>query len=599
VANGGATTEPADREGLTEQLRRLQAGTLALAGAGTIADAADAVLRQAAPDVGASSASLWLLDRHAAALEFAGGFSFDAAIPERFGLLPLDAEVPGPIVVRTGKELVYTSIIERDERWPELVGTPSRSEAMAVFPLATDEVFGCLALGFPEARDFTDEELAVLRFLADQCAVTFDRVRRREAEQATATLLEFVLDTSTALAGSLDVNEILERFAGLVVPTLADWCAVYLPSGDVLQREILQLAAGEEDLRTTLLHRHPVRIDSTAPLAVAFRTGDLQRVPELAPDVLTAAVPDPEYLEVMAALRVRSALAIPIRCANRVHSVVTLAFTRSARMYDERLVAAATSTAERVSLAIENAELYERERTAAVTLARAILPARLPDVAGYEIAACYLPMDEGPVGVGGDWYDAFQSGDLGKVVFGIGDIAGHGVVAASLMGKLRNGARAFAAIGAQPAELVGRLNRLLLDGDSEDPFVTTIYADLEPMTGHIRWASAGHPPPLVVRDGTAWFLDGSIVPPLGGAGSASGPDNETSLAHGDLLLLYTDGVIEVRGEDLALGFDRLASAATAVEAHDLESYASNVIERATEGRRRRDDCCVLVLRRAS
>jgi len=202
----------------------------------------------------------------------------------------------------------------------------------------------------------------------------------------------------------------------------------------------------------------------------------------------------------------------------------------------------------------EAAETARVQRSIAETLQRRLLPGRLPDVPEFAVAARYTAGGAG-VEVGGDWYDVIPlPGD--KVGLAVGDVVGRGVLAASVMGQLRIALRAYALEGAEPRLVAGRLNRLVKTLD-EALMTTCVYLLLEPRTGRLSFVTAGHPPPLVLAaDGTASYLEVIRCPPLGVADI----DYEQSacvLEPGSTILLYTDGLIEVPGEIIDEGLERL------------------------------------------
>ncbi len=203
----------------------------------------------------------------------------------------------------------------------------------------------------------------------------------------------------------------------------------------------------------------------------------------------------------------------------------------------------------------------ERDRRIAETLQRALLPERLPSVPGLSLAAHISP-GGGGTQVGGDWYDAIAlpGGRLGVVV---GDVAGRGVEAAARMGELRSVARAYALEGHGPVELVERMNGYHA-ALGADLMTTLLYAVVEIDTGQLRVVNAGHPPPLLVtEDGGSHLIEGS-GPPLGVLDTWRYEERIAALAPGDVVLLYTDGLIERRGERLDDGLARLSEAAEAI-----------------------------------
>jgi len=210
----------------------------------------------------------------------------------------------------------------------------------------------------------------------------------------------------------------------------------------------------------------------------------------------------------------------------------------------------------------------ERERAkemegVALTLQRSLLPRALPDVLGAQLAGRYVPAGRS-LEIGGDFYDATELGD-GRVAIAIGDVAGHGVLAAAVMGQVRQALRAYLLEGHEPAGTMARLDRLV--HESQLVMTTCLFGIFDPERGRLRYANAGHPPPLLRRaDGSVERLTGALSHPLGAAAGSQHVQAEVELAVGDTLLLYTDGLVERRGEMIDEGIDRLAARLAAAEA---------------------------------
>jgi len=217
------------------------------------------------------------------------------------------------------------------------------------------------------------------------------------------------------------------------------------------------------------------------------------------------------------------------------------------------------------SVALANALLFEREHQIAVTLQTSLLPDDIPDLGGIDIAARYVPAAPGPQ-VGGDWYDVIQL-ESGQVALVVGDVMGHGIKAASVMGQLRLAIRAYAIDGYSPSEVVSRVDRLLERLD-ETQIATLVYLVLEPASGHVTIVNAGHPPPVMVDAlGNPHLLAGAESVALGtGAATAveSGrvvhSEEGLTVPPGSRLLLYTDGLVEDRIRPLAEGIAVLQQA---------------------------------------
>jgi PAS domain S-box-containing protein len=236
--------------------------------------------------------------------------------------------------------------------------------------------------------------------------------------------------------------------------------------------------------------------------------------------------------------------------------------------------------------------VYEQEHRIAETLQRSLLPERLPTFEGLELAARYLPAGAGTA-VGGDWYDALELRD-GRVALVVGDVVGHGLRAAATMGQLRNACRAYALTGSGPAEVLGQLNRLLLSG-GEDAMATLLVLVLRRETGEVAFASAGHPPPLVLEPGGVRFLEGGRSVPVGAADPAAFREAQATVPPEATLLLYTDGLVERRGEPLERRLDALGSAAAAARG-SLDDVCDELVLGALGAREPADDVALLAVR---
>ncbi|MEV4655602.1 SpoIIE family protein phosphatase [Micromonospora sp. NPDC049301] len=256
--------------------------------------------------------------------------------------------------------------------------------------------------------------------------------------------------------------------------------------------------------------------------------------------------------------------------------------------------AALTQLARLVGVRLENAQLYEAEHRIATTLQHSLLPRSLPQLPGAVVASRYLP-GSADVEVGGDWYDVIAlEGD--ELVLVIGDVVGKGVRAAAAMGQLRNALRAYVLEGFDPGESLTRLNRLV--GSTEGrSFATVVCLLFSSRTGRLRYASAGHPSPLLIRGGDAVFLhDRALGPPVGAIPDTTYRTVEGSLPVGGRLLLYTDGLIEDRQHGIDHALAQLRVDATTPGEH-VEDLIDAVVE-GVAGRPRRDDVAVLALEAA-
>ncbi len=250
--------------------------------------------------------------------------------------------------------------------------------------------------------------------------------------------------------------------------------------------------------------------------------------------------------------------------------------------------------ADRVALAVDHARVYEREHRIAETLQRSLLPERLPQLPGLAVAARYLPA-AAEAEVGGDWYDVLPtpSGGVGLVM---GDVAGKGLAAASMVGRLRSALRAYALEGHPPARVVEQLNRLIWTEEDESQMATLVYVVVDPVAGELHLVNAGHPPPLVLPEtGVPQFLeDGSSVP----LGVLPFPDFEevsVPVDEGATVVLYTDGLVERPGEHIDTGLDRLAEVIRGASS-DPQQICDRVLRELVPDAGAPDDVALLTLR---
>ncbi len=245
--------------------------------------------------------------------------------------------------------------------------------------------------------------------------------------------------------------------------------------------------------------------------------------------------------------------------------------------------------ADQSTLALLRVLRSEHEHTTAITLQRSLLPQALSEVEAVAIAARYQAGD-GKAEVGGDWYDVVRRAD-GRVHLTVGDVAGRGIPAAVLMGRLRNAFAAYALEYGSPGAIIGRLARHVEGGQ----MVTMCCVTFDPYTRELRYASAGHPPALLIDLDTRSMelLEGARRTPLGWGSPRALQDGTAELPGRALLVLYTDGVVERRGESISDGIDRLARAVLEQPLDGVELVAGRVL-RQLGGHGADDDAALLL-----
>jgi serine phosphatase RsbU (regulator of sigma subunit) len=323
-----------------------------------------------------------------------------------------------------------------------------------------------------------------------------------------------------------------------------------------------------------------------------LRTGRSNLIPDVTDEMLVLSAKDEEHLRLIRLLELRSGMSCPLKVRDHVFGVITWVTGEGGRRFGPADLEFGEEIARRAAVAIDNAQLHSQVRDVALELQRAVLPAALPRAEGWQAAVRYLPA--GRTDAGGDFYDLVPLGD-GRLAMFVGDVMGRGVRAASVMAQMRSAMRTLIAIDPRPDALMNGLDRVF-EALHVDQLVTTVYALADPASGRLEVVSAGHPEPLVVR------TDGTIEPLvqrstlLLGVGGGDRSVLQVGLEAGDALLLYTDGLVERRGEDSDAGTARLVAALTAYRSDDLEGWLTRVVE-STRDPTRDDDVAAMLLRR--
>ncbi|MEV8076612.1 SpoIIE family protein phosphatase [Streptomyces pseudogriseolus] len=411
--------------------------------------------------------------------------------------------------------------------------------------------------------------------------------------------LALLAETTTQLTATLDVRQALRRLVRLVVPQLADWAVVDLVTerGGVHRSTVVHAEHGDlvrrEDLEGPL---PPVPEDSLLPLARALRGVS----PALAgPFPHAAADSSPltaEQSRLFAESGIHSAAVAPIRGVREVLGALTLGRAEQSEAFTADDLPLLEDICRRAGLALDNARLYERQRTVAETMQRHLLP-QLPHVPGLEMSARYLAAPDASQ-VGGDWYDAFVLSD-GATALAVGDVVGHDLDAAAGMAQMRNVLRAYAwAQEEPPSAIVARLDRAAAR-ITDVTMATLLFARMsraEDGRWTLSWTNAGHPPPLLVtRDGEARFLTGGHGLLLGTGLDRPRSDEETDVPPGATLLFYTDGLIEEPSRSLDEGLELLRAHAAALAEQPPARFTDLVLER-TRPAGNDDDVALLTVR---
>src|SRR3954447_16278468 len=437
---------------------------------------------------------------------------------------------------------------------------------------------------------------APLTVRGEQLAVSVieDVTEAKEAELRQ----RFLAQAGEVLSSSLDLEQTLQRVAELSVPELADWCGV-----DVLDERGVsrQVAVAHVDPRKVefahqLRERFPPDPDDDATgLYAVLRTGRPELYRAITDELLEANVDDPEQLQMVRSLGMRSVMIVPMTLAGRTLGALTFVSAESGRAFDDDDLGFAEELARRAAAAVENARLFTERARAAHTLQQSLLPAALPEIAGWHLAAAYRPGAE-EAEVGGDFYDVVPLDD-GFVVF-VGDVTGKGIRAAALTSLARYTLATAARLDPEPVAGLRLLDDLLAAQPAQS--LLTVASARVRTTGRgnttMRLSCAGHPQPVLRRGGDVEIV-GRSDPLLGMLATAERNHVDVTLRAGDTLLFYTDGVVEAPGEEDRFGGQRLLEAVASGPADPAGLVAHvEAVLRAYQSGDLADDRALLALR---
>ncbi len=551
------------------------------------------VVEQLADAAGATVASLSLLvdDDTLALVGMRGGRPGAAS---RWATYPVDAVTPAGDAVRSGRPVLLSGAEEIERRYPGLESAHDGERSLVCLPLQVEgRPLGVASLSFAGARRIDDDALQFLGVLADNCALAVARIRASEEAADREVKARFLVEASAELASDLDHEKTLKRVAELAVPWFADWCSIALLQDGVLRTlKVAHNDPSSEPLIEELQAHYPAQESATVGGYQVIRTGESELIPEIADQLLVEVAQDDRHLEVMRALQMRSALTVPLRAGSRIFGVVTWVTGEHGRRFGTEDVRFGEDLAQRAGVAIDNALLHSELRDTALRLQRAVLPGRLPRPEGTDVSVRYLPA--GRSGTGGDFYDLLVL-DEDRICLFVGDVMGRGVEAASVMAQMRSAVRTLIAVDPSPVRVMVGLDRVFERWHVEQ-LVSLAYVVVDLAADRLTAVNAGHPPPLVVgSDGVPAEVE-TIETLILGAGGGPRSVVSRSFRAGDTLLLYTDGLVERRGEDTEQGLDRLTQACSSLDDRDLSASLDRIVDLVRDPSRD-DDVAILALRR--
>ncbi len=409
----------------------------------------------------------------------------------------------------------------------------------------------------------------------------------------------FLAEASRVLAGSLDVQETLRTVARLAVPEIADWCAVDLAAGDGIDRvAVAHVDPARVELAREMQERYPPDPRTSTGVYGVLRHGIAELYPEITDEMLEAGARDPEHLEIVRSVGLRSAMLVPMRLRDRVLGVISFVSSESGRRFDEMDLRLVEDLALRAASAVENARLYETASSISATLQKSLLPPVLPDIPAIQIAAAYRPAGFG-LEVGGDFYDVFSTADDQWYAV-VGDVCGKGAEAAAVTALARYTIRAAAVRRRSPSAILRWLSDAMVQqSDSSQRFCTIACAhfDLSRSPTRVTVSCGGHPLPLVVRaDGTTEHagIPGTL---LGLVEHPELTDSAAELRSGDTIVLYTDGLTEAGAPEQIWTPEEIADAARGAAGAPPGDTVSRLLAATVDGvPSPRDDVAVLALR---
>jgi PAS domain S-box-containing protein len=394
-----------------------------------------------------------------------------------------------------------------------------------------------------------------LRDAQGEIAATAMIIEDVTASKSAELRSRFLAEAGEMLASSLDYAQTLQNVAWSVVPQLADWCAVDLVDEAGARQQVV--VAHDDPERLKLAERlrayERLEFDRRRDPGSVLQTGRPAMYNEISDEMLERAARDETHLALLREVAMRAVLIVPLRTATRTLGVMTLVMSESERTFTWGDLEFAEQLAGRAAMAVENALLYRARAQIAATLQRSLLPERVPEIPGWQVAALYRPAGaEREVEVGGDFYDFVQLDDGWLVI--IGDVTGKGLQAATLTSLARHCTRFMCRIDSRPSAVLRAIDEALV-GYGELALCSALCLRLR--ADEIVLSAGGHPLPLVVGPGGALREAGRPGRLLGIPEGGDWHDDPLTLAAGETLLAYTDGATDTRGADGRFGEDRL------------------------------------------
>jgi serine phosphatase RsbU (regulator of sigma subunit) len=508
-----------------------------------------------------------------------------------------------------GRGLVFVPEAAEDERLGgvhDVLQEVGLAAAIGVPLRVREELIGLLAVYPERGRQLTENEESLLRALAAQLAVAVqnaslheqtkrlgaERTEALEAERDASKRLRALYEISRSFTESLSLDATLEAITRTIVESLGvDAAALRMPDERGTALVPVAVHVREERLTEALetILSLPQPLSPVRPSV--FRSGEA-----LVLDAESAAALGPAHEPLIPFLEKGSSVAvIPLSTQVEILGTLTLLSLDSDNPIAGNTLEAAISIAGQAALALDNARLYQQQKRFADTMQRSLLPRTRPQLEELEIGDVYDPSAR--VDVGGDVYDYLELAD-GRLAVVLGDVTGHGIDATADMAMAKFVFRSLAREHPEPGDFLSAANEIVLEEIGAGKFITLLYLTVDGRAGELACASAGHPPPRLLRAG-------GKPEPLAVGGLALGIDGgqryeeaHVRLEPGDAIVLYTDGLLEARRDGELYGEQRLDAALTANAHLPAQELANTLLADCKAfGGELGDDCAIVVLKR--
>ncbi|MEQ3554627.1 SpoIIE family protein phosphatase [Pseudonocardia nematodicida] len=500
------------------------------------------------------------------------GHGWDAELWRRAGRIRADAPMAFADVLADRTPLWFGTAHEWASRYPSQIGVaPEHAQTIGYLPLiAGGRTLGVLAVSMLTERRLSEADKEAAVAVAELAAQALDRASMLDAETEARRLAERLGAVATGLARATDLESVAE--------------VVVEHGRSSLGAESIVAMVVDDNGLLALLGEAGWPADGP-PMRAPGRNHPLSRA-------VTGGEPIWHTTDLSEVRRYPVHTAVPLMVASRPIGVLGFRFSREPSFSPEQQSFVRT-LANQCAQAIVRAQLHQAEHEVAVTLQRSLLPQRLPDIEQLSLATRYRPGTQGTE-AGGDWFDVLDLAD-GVVALVVGDVVGRGPAAAAVMGQLRSAVASNLVNGQSPARALEQLDQYALRVRGATASTVAI-ATIDTGSGELRYASAGHPPPLVAgTDGVRTLVEGRGVP-LGISGRPPFSEAGAHMVPGETILLCSDGLFERRDEVIDDGLARLVDAFGDLAESQPRDMADTLLNRMSEGSAIPDDTVVVVAR---